>query len=202
MENPVDLSHESQPLHKEAQRLRWFAKAFEDQVASTSQDTQIEFDLDRSKLTGVFAEWLKDFEAQKPTNPADKLAYVGFAAGLMLRSLVQLKPVRIATIPANTDRSNPAFYWPEGYLYVAFCLNVRSLVLKSDFQDEQHQSDLLHETSAWWSFKENIEEDPSLAIAFLDLFAGDDPDWTMPQVFRTGRVQGVASRFYKLVSDT
>lgn len=203
MASPINQSQGNQPLHKEAQRLRWFANAFEDQLAVISHDTQIFFDLDRSKLTAVFAEWLRAFEAQKPSSPADKLAYVGFAAGLMLRSLVELKPLRAVTIPPDVDRSNPAFYWPEGYLYVAFCLNVRSQVLKSDFQDEQTQSDLLGETRTWWSFKENIEEDPSLAIAFLDLFAGDDPDWTMPQVFRTGRVQEVANHFYKfVVNDT
>ena len=120
----------------------------------------------------------------------------GFAAGLMLRTLIQHKPVSLVTRPAGADESNPAYFWPEGYLYVAFCLNVRGLVLQTDFHSEQNPSDSLNETRTWWSFRENVQQDPSLAIAFLDLFAGDEPDWSVPELFRTGRALRLAERFY------
>lgn len=141
--------------------------------------------------------WLRAFEAQKPAQEADKPAYVGFTAGLMLRSLLRHKPVSLRDKPANADLSNPAYFWPEGYLYVAFCLNVRGLVLETDFRFEQHLSEALQEPRTWWSFRENVNEDPSLAIAFLDLFAGEEPEWSMPELFRTGRVREVAGRFYR-----
>ncbi len=185
-----------QPLRKSAQRLRWFVDAFERQVHNTQIQTGNRFSIDRDALAEVFAEWLKAFEAQKPKQDDDKPAYVGFAAGLMLRTLIKKGPVSLLERPSGADESNPAYFWPEGYLYVAFCLNVRGLVLETDFHSEQHTSTVLNETRTWWSFRENVNEDPSLAIAFLDLFAGDQPEWTMPELFRTGRVREIASHFY------
>jgi hypothetical protein len=185
------------PLHKSAQRLRWFVDAFERQVKNTEAQTGNCFSVNRDALTSAFAEWLQSFERQKPANDADNPAYVGFAAGLMLRTLITNEPAKLISKPRTADDTNPAYFWPEGYLYVAFCLNVRGLVLETDYHCEQHVSRKLEETRTWWSFRENVNEDPSLAIAFLDLFAGDEPEWSMPDLFRTGRALEIASRFYK-----
>lgn len=174
---------DDQPLHKAARRYRWFVQAFDYQREATAKETGNTYEVDNERLTEVFADWLSAFEAQKPEDGKDNLAYVGFAAGLMLRSLIRHKPVRCTAKPEDAAADNPAWFWPEGYLYVAFCLNVRGLVLQSDFHGEQRPSDLLGEMRTWWSFKENVSEDPSQAIAFLDLFAGDEPQWQMPQVF-------------------
>lgn len=186
-----------QPIRKSAQRLRWFVQAFEEQAEQTSRETGTRYTVDHGRLAAVFAQWLKDFQAQKPERDEDKPAYVGFAAGLMLRTLIEMKPVSIAALPGGADTTNPAYFWPEGYLYVVFCLNVRGLVLEGDYHGEQHTSALLNETRTWWSFKENVADDPSLAMAFLDLFAGDEPQWSVPHLFRTGRIRGLADRFYK-----
>ncbi len=192
-----DLHPSDQPLRKSAQRLRWFVNAFEEQVTRTEAETGNSFEIDTVVLAEVFAEWLKAFEAQKPSRDEDKPAYVGFAAGLMLRTLISKKPATAVALPEAADQSNPAYFWPEGYLYVGFCLNVRGLVLETDFQAEQRASAALTEERTWWSFRENVERDPSLAIAFLDLFAGDEPSWSMPAIFKTGqKLQQVAGRFY------
>lgn len=194
-----DLST-GQPVRKSAQRLRWFVAAFDSQVEKTSSETGNRFSVDRVVLAEVFANWIKAFEAQKPDRQEDKAAYVGFAAGLMLKALIRGKPVEVISKPDNADETNPAYFWPEGYLYVAFCLNVRGLVLENDFHSAQNISPVLNEVRTWWSFRENVNEDPSLAIAFLDLFAGDEPEWTMPELFRSGRSNEIAGRFYaKLV---
>ena len=185
-----------QPLHKAAQRLRWFVRVFEEQAEMTEAETGNRFSVNHEALAKVFTKWLRAFEQQKPHAPNDKLAYVGFASGLMLRELIAHNPVTLRTCPAGADQSNPAYFWPEGYLYVVFCLNVRGLVLDHDFHHGQQVSPLMDETRTWWSFRENVAEDPQLAIAFLDLFAGEEPEWTMPQIFRTGRFREIASRFY------
>lgn len=186
----------AQPLRKSAQRLRWFVAAFECQVRHTETRTGNLFSIDRGALARVFAQWLKAFKAQKPIQDSDKPAYVGFAAGLMLQTLIKHKPVSLAKRPEGADQSGPAYFWPEGYLYVAFCLNMRGLVLATDFHFEQHPSDALNEPRIWWSFRENVQEDPSLAIAFFDLFAGGEPEWTMPGLFRTGPIREFSGRFY------
>ena len=138
-------------------------------------------------LASVFAHWLKMFNAQKPKVDQQKPAYVGFAAGLMLQTLIEKQPARVIAKPAEIDHANPAHYWPEGYLYVTYCLHVRSLVIEIDYQGEQGPNDAVSDMRSWWSFKENVEEDPTLAISFLDLFAGETPDWEKPGFFRPER---------------
>ena len=164
-------------------------------MRTTEAETGNRFSADRKALAEVFTQWLTDFKAQKPKADADKPAYVGFAAGLMLRSLLRKKPVSLVERPAGADENNPAYFWPEGYLYVAFCLNVRGLVLEKDFHSAQHTNDALNELRTW-CFRENVSEDSSMAIAFLDLFAGDEPEWTIPQLFRGGRISEIAGPFH------
>jgi hypothetical protein len=105
----------------------------------------------------------------------------------MLQALIEKQPARMVTKPAEIDRSKPVHYWPEGYLYVTYCLHVRSLVIEIDYHGEQQPNDALNDMRTWWSFKENVEDDPALAIGFLDLFAGEKPDWRMPGFFRPDR---------------
>ena len=193
----INLPAKNQPLHKAAQRLRWFVGAFEDQVARTSNETGNAYKIDQALLGAVFTDWLNSFNAQKPTDSHNNAAYVGFAAGLMLRTLVRRSPVTLESKPVGADEGNPAYFWPEGYLYVAFCLNARGLVLETDFDEHQHPSRELEDTRTWWSFKENVEQDASLAIAFLDLFAGDEPNWTMPELFSAEFFTETARRFYR-----
>ena len=97
----------------------------------------------------------------------------------------------------GTDLTNPAFFWPEGYVYVAFCLNIRALVLEQEFDERQTVVPALGELRTWWSFRENVERDPGLAVAFLDLFAGEEPHWTAPDVFTPRRGRAIAARFYR-----
>lgn len=158
-------------------------------MAATQANTGNRLELNHGTLTEVFVEWLQAFDAQKPTRPNEKEAYVGFAAGLMLRALIRRAPVTVGALAADADLGRPAYFWPEGYLYVSFCLNIRGRVLESDFQATQTLSPILNEARTWHSFRENVAEDPSLAIAFLDLFAGDEPQWSAPSLFQSGQVK-------------
>lgn len=192
----LDPTQPDQPIRKSAQRLRWFVTTFADQVARTERETGNSYAVDAPKLAQVFAEWIRAFDAQKPSRIEDKAAYVGFAAGLMLRTLVQHNPVTLGQRPDGADTSNPAYFWPEGYLYVAFCLNVRGLVIEQDFAGVQALSDAVDDTRTWWTFKENVDQDPRMAIAFLDLFAGEEPNWDMPELFQSGQAARLAPQFF------
>lgn len=187
MMHALETTSYRQPIRKSAQRLRWFFRSFEEQVTRVEAETKMSFAVDKKVLAAVFARWLKLFNAQKPKADVDKPAYVGFAAGLMLQTLIEKQPVHTVRKPAEIDRTEPAHYWPEGYLYVTYCLYVRSLVIEIDFHGEQGPHDALTDMRTWWSFKENVEEDPALAISFLDLFAGEEADWVRPGFFRPDR---------------
>ena len=184
------------PVRKAIRSLRWFFPAFEQQLAQVSAETGIRYTLDRSRLAAAFVEWSGAFEDQKPRSEADRLPYVGFAAGLMLRALVRAEPALAARPAAHREAKTPAEIWPEGYLYVAFCLRIRALVLEQDFDCEPSPGPAYSDPETWWSFRENTGEDPSLAIAFLELFAGENPSWTMPDSFRPtpGRCPGTPER--------
>lgn len=184
MMNALQAPGHDQPVRKSAQRLRWFFQSFEEQVLLITEETGVRFRVDQAVLAKVFTDWLKSFNAQKPEASKDNPAYVGFAAGLMLRTLIAKKPIAAISKPEHADDTLPVYFWPEGYLYVTYCLRVRGMVIEQDFHGLQKTDALLGSKRTWWSFKENVEDDPSMAIAFLDLFASEKPDWTMPGLFR------------------
>lgn len=183
------------PVRRAVRRLRWFKSSFESQVNSVSADTGIEFAINNQRLTHCFLQWLHGFEAQKPGDRGDRHAYVGFAAGLMLEQLVECKPLIVERLPDDADMKQPAYFWPEGYVYVVYCLNVRRAVLKQEFDEEASIAPEFSEIRTWWSFRENVADDLSMTIPFLDLFAGQDPDWTMPQIFKNRDANALADRF-------
>lgn len=183
MSDLFDAAASEGPLHKRAQRARWFTKAFQDHVAVSELESGNSYTLDQVKLAGVFSTWIDAFNEQKPDNADAQRDYVGFASGLMLRTLIDRQPIKDVSLAKDADDSLPAYFWPEGYVYVTFCLKVRGLVIEMDFHGHQEVSPVLNDTRTWWSFRENVAEDPSLAIAFLDLFAGDAPQWSMPSLF-------------------
>lgn len=193
MINAIDRQKIRRPVRKSVQRLRWFTILFHEQKEQASIRTGNVYNIEKSILSKAFANWLRDFEAQKPKRQEDKLAYVGFAAGLMLRQLVVNDPASIDAVPENADLSNPAYFWPEGYLYVYFCLHVRGLVVEQDFLGRQSLSTELDNIRVWWSFRENVRDDPSLAIPFLELFAGEKPKWEIPSLFLGGHARQIAA---------
>lgn len=173
------------PVGKSTQRLRWFVNAFEAQVAQTSADTGNEYQIDHDRLPAIFVSWLSAFNAQKPAETEDRPAYVSFAAGLMLKELIDKNPLKLVSMPEDANADKPAYFWPEGFAYLAFCLNVRGLVLEKDYHVAQEFSKDFEDARTWWSFRENVEANPALAIAFLDFFANGQPQWSVPGLFQS-----------------
>lgn len=184
------------PIRRAARRLRWFKEIFHRQMQVLEEQTGIAFEVDENELRVLFLRWLEAFEAQKPQDDSSKEDYVSFASGLMLRELVESKPLKVTSLPQGHDKSNPAFFWPEGYMYVVLCLNIRSAVMEQEFDAERHISPEMEDLRTWWSFKENIAEDPNLAIGFFDLFSGTDPSWETPSIFSARKSDGVASKYF------
>ena len=176
------------PLRKAARRLRWFRSTFAEQVNATAAATGVSFRIDNTALAACFIDWLRAFEAQKPATATGRRAYVGFAAGLMLERLIRFRPLEVVSVPEGADAGDPAYFWPEGHAYVAYCLNVRAAVLAQDFNEQFDIAPAMREIRVWWSFKETSAEDPAMAIAFLDFFAGQLPNWSSPAVFDAGSI--------------
>lgn len=172
-----------QSLRKSLQRFRWFKSTFEEQVEAISVRTGIKYQINTQILTECFLDWIRQFEAAKPTNPDDRYSYVGHTSGKMLRQLIVRKPLEVVELPKATNVDLPEYFWPEGFVYVSYCLNVRRSVLRQDFDIDIEENPALTDIRTWWSFKENVNEMPDYAISFLDLFSGEEPNWTSPSIF-------------------
>jgi len=181
------LEKSNMPVRKTIRRARWFVSSFRDFIAEVEQDTGQVLSLDEPKLLQAFGNWFRAFEAQKYKAQEHRLEYVTFAAGLMLRELVRHGPVTAS--PSQGSHDQPATFWPEGYLYVSFCLAVRDAVIEQDFSLTADTAPKLGDLRAWWSFRENVEEDVNLAIGFFEEFAGETPNWTMPGQFLPQRIE-------------
>lgn len=99
-----------QPLHKAAQRLRWFVRAFEEQTEVIEAETGNRFSVSHEALAKVFAKWLRAFEAQKPHAPDDKLAYVGFAAGAHASRVDCPQTREAANLPQRRGPVEPSLF--------------------------------------------------------------------------------------------
>lgn len=180
---PASLEAADRPIRRAVRRFRWFKRSFQEQADAISGASGTRYAVRSDRLARVFVGWLRSFEEQRPEADVARRDYVSFASGLMLRHLVREQPLRVLSVPVGADASNPAYYWPEGYVYVAYCLNIRAAVLAQDFDETVDLAPDFSDIRAWWTFKENSAEDPTLAIAFLDLFAGGAPNWTDPGAF-------------------
>ena len=178
---------EGQSFRKSVQRLRWFKSTFEEQVQAASLRTGIDYDTNAQVLTRCFLQWVRAIEKIKPSNTEDRLAFVGFAAGKMLKELIVNNPLVLNNTPKAMDLDLPEYFWPQGYVYVSYCLNVRQFILQQDFDTNIQNSTSIDEIRSWWSFKENTAEMPDYAISFLDMFAGEEPNWNSPGLFSRKR---------------
>ncbi|MEM8824074.1 MAG: hypothetical protein AAGF30_10730 [Pseudomonadota bacterium] len=183
----------TQTISRSVRRLRGFTASFEAQMESTAAQTGTQFELDEDRLAAAFLDWREEFERQKPDAPEDRIAYVSFAAGLMLRALVLHDPVQ-AKPSDEADPASPATFWPEGHLYTAYCLNIRNIVLQEKIDHAPGNVPEMDDLRVWESFRENAHENPARAIAFLDLFSGGEPDWSAPETFRSERYQALIRR--------
>ncbi|HET7411562.1 MAG TPA: hypothetical protein VFJ18_02785 [Pararhizobium sp.] len=182
--SPIAPINSAINVRRAVRRLRWFKKTFKAQAASLGTASGIKFEIDDGLLTRVFVGWLRAFEANRRDPLSDRKDFVYFSAGLMLARLIEMRPVKAGSVPPDADPENPVHFWPEGYLYTAYCLSVCLAVIQQDFDERIDLAPVLGEIRTWQSFRENTSEDPATAIAFLDRFVGLEPNWLFPGLFR------------------
>ncbi len=167
-------------------QLRWFKTSFRHDARLIAQRYGLSVEIDDRALTEAFLNWAEAFETQKGYAALDRRDFAIFAAGLLLRELLSAHPVSIGAMPDGSeaqslpDASGPiARGWPEGFIYTNYCLCVVGAVLEQEGMSLTLPA-LADDLRTWLSYRENVAEDPSQAIAFLDLFTGNEPNWWMP----------------------
>ena len=188
-------------------QLRWFKTSFRHDARLIGERYGLSVAIDDRKLTEAFLNWAEIFAIQKEYAQLDRRDFAIFAAALLLREMLRVHPVEVASAftrakdtAALPDSSGPiARDWPEGFIYTNYCLCVVGAVLEQEGMSLTLPA-LADDMRTWWSYRENVADDPSQAIAFFDLFTGNEPNWWMPDsvLSRAAMKKAVAARVMPL----
>lgn len=173
-----DLSHEFR-------RFRAILKSFERNLELLFKGTAVVTEVDHAALATAFANWRQRFDESKYLAETNRHDFVIFAAGLMLKELVEAKPLKAIPAPSGTvpALANHALgRWPEGYAYTSFCLSVAGAILSEMGEEEIDTSGASDDPAFWDSFRENVSDSPANAVAFFDMVCGSNPNWDAPDV--------------------
>jgi hypothetical protein len=181
-DNVPDLRHK-------VRRLNWFRQSLAETAQRIGQRYGIKYSIDDRALLFAFFAWADRFEAHREESGRNRRDFTIYAGGLMLFELLKANPVR-CTPPPDKETSldqDPMLpivrFWPDGFVYANYCLAIVKMILEQDFGSHAEAPRELADLRLWQSFRENLREDPGLAVAFFDVFMGVEPNWRFPESF-------------------
>ena len=111
------------------------------------------------------------------TIPLARRARPAARCGVLVQSLLGAGPV-VAFEPgadsAAAPLGAPARFWPDGLAAFHTALGLYATLRAPDLIARSPRA---LELSLWWSIRENLVEEPGLATPFLELLAGERPNW-------------------------
>lgn len=143
----------------------------------------VRIEIDDRQFTSAFFAWLDVISHHAGYRRQNAPDYFQFAFGVLLRDLLRDKAVHVSTEPAphlQSAKDDIASWWPVGYLLTWFCIGTLRHVVREECALEAQPADAIAHRDVWQSFRENIVEEPSLAIAYFDRFMGSEPNWREP----------------------
>ncbi len=195
----LNTSLELPDLRHRVRRLNWFQQSFKNDAVSLGERHGRDFTIDDRALARAFLGWADAFSRERSDADLDRRDFVVYSGGLMLRELLRAKPAK--SVDANVAERAPGDqvvaicdFWPEGFLYVNYCVTIVRAILESDFDRTVTLDPCFEDMRVWESFRENVGDDASLAIPFFDLLVGGAPNWTSPSNFLSrSAVRGAGS---------
>jgi len=173
-------------LRHRLRQLRWFRATFRANARAVTAHYGTRFHIDEAKLTRVFFDWVEMVEARKDFARVDRADFIIFSAGLALKELIRQAPVRVVADaePKIQDDATARIvhFWPEGFLYTNYCVCAIAALFEQEFGRTPELSRCADDLRTWWSYRENTQEMPAFAVAFLDLFLGSEPNWIAPEI--------------------
>jgi len=179
MANVPDLRHR-------LRQLRWFRATLRKHAGLITEMTGMRYDIDEKRLTEAFLNWIELVNQNKHYAAVDRKDFIIFAAGLVLKELIRLSPARAVNAPdkiltGEMENLNEIIrFWPEGFLYTNYCICAIAAIQEQEFGISPDIDQSANDLRTWWTYKENASEMPGFAIAFLDKFLGQEPNWVMP----------------------
>jgi hypothetical protein len=147
------------------------------------QRHMLQMEIDDRNFTTAFFAWLDVVTRHADYRHQNPLDYFHFAFGVLLRDLLREKAIHVkgdASAQLRPSPDNIADWWPAGYVLTYFCVGTLRQAAREECATEVHPADALSQPAVWQSFRENIVEEPGLAIGFFDKFMGIEPNWREP----------------------
>lgn len=179
VKNEMDLS---QDIVHEARQFRTLLAGFNRNIELLYENQGLKPQIDSVAMAKAFAKWRQAFDATRHLAAQNRGDFVVFSAGLMLKELLLAKPLSEQPKVEAALVEQSFVQWPEGYAYASFCLSVAQAVLDRLGEGREINQALADDPAFWNSFRENVAEDPSNAIAYFDLLCGVEPNWNGPDV--------------------
>jgi hypothetical protein len=176
-EDVADIRHR-------VRQLRWFKTTFKQHARLIAGRYGVPYEIDDGRLTEAFLNWAEAFSQDLGYSDLDRRDFITFAAGLLVRELLRSAPASAGAPTGEAPRTADATgsiarSWPEGFLYTNYCLCVLHIVLEQEGVRLTLPT-LADDLRTWWSYRENVGDDASLAIPFFDLLTGNEPNWYFP----------------------
>ena len=170
-------------------RLTWFQESFGQEAAILGERHGLRFSIDDRALVSAFFGWVRAFDRERSSSSQNRRDFAVFAGGLMLYQLLSAAPARARALqtPSVSIPPDPmaeiCAFWPEGYLYTAYCLTLVRAVHEQNFGGMDPPNAKVLDLGVWESFRENFWEQRYLAIPFFDVFMGVKPNWLITGTF-------------------
>lgn len=173
-------------LRHRLRQLRWFRATLRKHATLITEMTGVRYDIDEKRLTEAFLNWIELVNQNKHYAAVDRKDFIIFTAGLVLKELIRLAPAKAVTAPDKAlspeleNLREIIRFWPEGFLYTNYCICAIAAVQEQEFGISPDIDKSANDLRTWWSYRAESSEMPGFAIAFLDKFLGQEPNWVMP----------------------
>ena len=140
-------------------------------------------EIDDRNFTTAFFAWIDVVERNADYRHQNEQDYFQFVFGVLLRDLLREKAIHLKKDASTQLRPSPgniADWWPTGYVLTHFCIGTLKATIREQCAVEVQPCDAISQPAVWQSFRENMIEEPGLAIAFFDKFMGLAPNWREP----------------------
>jgi len=175
MEHTPDLVHQ-------ARHFRTVLTGFSRNVDLLFEHHQPAPGVDLVAMATAFAKWRQAFDSTRHLADLNRVDFVIFSAGSLLKEMVTARPLASAPEKVSGLCEIGLACWPEGYAYASFCLSMASAVLQSMGERPALNEARVLDAAFWNSFHETSAENSSTAVGFFDLLCGLEPNWQGPDI--------------------
>lgn len=155
-----------------------FREGFAISLAKLSTMTGDEIESDERALKAAHERWISRLTStragMRPRPARVSLAIASSLVEVLLTSGHVFTFWHKSQTQAGRSMDRLMDFWPEGIASFHYGLSFYGLLILPEPLEPPHK---IEDLSLWWSVKENLAEDIGMVAPFLELFAGQTPNW-------------------------